>query len=303
MKQMVANPYLLDTPAVVSFSGGRTSGYMLWHVIQAFGGTLPEGVKVVFCNTGKERPETLDFVERCSQRWGVPIVWLEYRMNAVGPLSVTKKGRETIGWHGWQEVDYTTASRDGRPFLDLLSVFAGFRRLNGKCPILPNPVHRFCTGEMKTRTMNRYLKSIGWPVAESVCAVGIRGDEPRRLAKLRNQPPADWAAGEPIAPLGDAGVTEADVIAFWAEQDFDLDLKQHEGNCDLCFLKSKGKMLRIMLDRPDLAQWWADREAEMGQVFRKDRANVASLLSQSRNVTLPMFDEPDELSIACHCTD
>lgn len=73
------NPYRLDTPAVVSFSGGRTSGMMLWHVIEAFGGTLPDDVKVVFANTGKERPETLDFVERCSQRWGVPVVWLEYR--------------------------------------------------------------------------------------------------------------------------------------------------------------------------------------------------------------------------------
>lgn len=73
------NPYRLDPPAVVSFSGGRTSGYMLWHILESFGGKLPEDVRVVFCNTGKERPETLDFVERCGQRWGVPIVWLEYR--------------------------------------------------------------------------------------------------------------------------------------------------------------------------------------------------------------------------------
>lgn len=56
--------YKLDDPAVVSFSGGRTSGYMLWHILNAHNGVMPDGVKVVFCNTGKERPETLDFVDR-----------------------------------------------------------------------------------------------------------------------------------------------------------------------------------------------------------------------------------------------
>lgn len=275
---------------------------MLRRILDAFGGRLPDGGAVLFANTGKERPETLDFVERCSVEWDVPIAWLEYRMDANGPLvKKGKNGQDAVGWHGWQEVNYATASRDGRPFLDLLSVFAGFRRIRGKWPILPNPVQRFCTGEMKTRTMFRYLKSIGWPVAESVCAIGIRADEPKRLAKLKDQPEADWAAGEPCAPLGEAGVSEADVMKFWSSQPFDLQLQQHEGNCDLCFLKSKPKMLRIMADRPALADWWVEREQEMGQVFRKDRKNYAGLLAESR---MPLFDSADEPDLtACHCTD
>ena len=31
----------------------------------------------MFCNTGMERAETLEFVNECALRWGVPIVWLE----------------------------------------------------------------------------------------------------------------------------------------------------------------------------------------------------------------------------------
>ena len=54
---------MIDGPQVVSFSGGRTSGFMLWHIVQAHGGTLPEHVKVVFANTGLEHPATLDFVQ------------------------------------------------------------------------------------------------------------------------------------------------------------------------------------------------------------------------------------------------
>ena len=60
------NPYRVPRPAVVSFSGGRTSGYLLKHVLDAYGGQLPGDVSVVFANTGMERPETLDFVDTCA---------------------------------------------------------------------------------------------------------------------------------------------------------------------------------------------------------------------------------------------
>jgi hypothetical protein len=34
------NPYLIEAPALISFSGGRTSGYMLKQIIEAYGGIL-----------------------------------------------------------------------------------------------------------------------------------------------------------------------------------------------------------------------------------------------------------------------
>ena len=51
------HPFLLPNDGkrrVIHFSGGRTSAFMLWHILEAHGGTLPQDVKVVFCNTGKE---------------------------------------------------------------------------------------------------------------------------------------------------------------------------------------------------------------------------------------------------------
>ena len=62
----MTDPFFLSEPSMVSFSGGRTSGYMLRRILDAHGGMLPDHAKVVFANTGKERPETLDFVQRCS---------------------------------------------------------------------------------------------------------------------------------------------------------------------------------------------------------------------------------------------
>lgn len=290
---MPRDPYRLAGPAVVSFSGGRTSGYMLHEILQAHGGELPPDVRVAFCNTGKERPETLDFVEECSRRWAVPIAWLEYRF-------VPRFGNEG-GAHTFALVDYGTASREGEPFA------AAIRSRT----FLPNPVMRFCTSELKIRTTNRYVRqALGWTEYDN--AVGLRRDEPGRVGRLRSR--GNHVTGEDtVCPLYDAGATLADVMSFWAAQPFDLRLRQHEGNCDLCFLKGIGKLRKILERRPDLAAWWVEQEqavAKMGTSetgrFRSDRPKYSSLLKMVQEQRLFDFggaDEPDELGEACHCTD
>ena len=50
---------------IVSFSGGRSSAMML-HILMENGEQVDA---VLFYNTGKERPETLDFVQEWSDRW------------------------------------------------------------------------------------------------------------------------------------------------------------------------------------------------------------------------------------------
>ena len=64
--------FKITEPTCISFSGGRTSAYMLWRVLQSNGGLPPEAV-VAFANTGKEDEATLRFVRDCGERWGVPI--------------------------------------------------------------------------------------------------------------------------------------------------------------------------------------------------------------------------------------
>ncbi len=76
---------------VVSFSGGRTSGFLLYHVLKAHDFDLPDNVQVIFENTGKERLETLDFIDEVSKRWGVDITWLEWRKElGLPPVPQTK---------------------------------------------------------------------------------------------------------------------------------------------------------------------------------------------------------------------
>ena len=152
------NPYKIDEPTVISFSGGRTSGYMLWKVLQYYEGTLPEDAVVCFCNTGKEDDVTLQFVHDCQTNWNVKIHWLEYQ--AEDPK--------------FKEVTIETASRNGEPFDELTT----------KRSYLPNPVARFCTSELKILTIERFMKSKGLPEFETM--VGIRADEKRRAAKMKD---------------------------------------------------------------------------------------------------------------------
>lgn len=71
------SPFYITGPALISFSGGRTSAYMLFMILCAHGGVLPDDVYVVFANTGKEREETLRFVHEVEVRWGVRVWWIE----------------------------------------------------------------------------------------------------------------------------------------------------------------------------------------------------------------------------------
>lgn len=278
----MTDPFRITGPTCISFSGGRTSAYMLWRVLQAHQMSLPDSAEVCFANTGKECEETLEFVRDCSVNWGVPITWLEYRNDEI-PYAV---------------VDFETASRDGKPFESLI------RKRN----YLPNPVARFCTVELKVRTIHRYLKAQGWTEWDSM--LGIRADEKRRLAKIGQQ---DYGKHEEkIAPLGTAGITKEDVGAFWRAQPFDLKLPNNNGvtmngNCDLCFLKGGAQVLSLIAEKPERAVWWASMEAlalaskPSGAVFRSDRPSYASMAEFAKSQRT-IFD-PDEESIACFCGD
>lgn len=289
---MTIDPYRLAAPALISFSGGRTSGYMLRRILAACGGRLPEGVHAVFTNTGRERTETLDFVRECATRWDVPIRWIEYVPTDDGPMLGRLSDDERVRRASlrFREVTYATASRDGAPFDALIA-----KRLAGSA--LPGTMNRYCSEILKTRTKRNFAWSLGW--REWADAVGIRADEPRRVAKLRaanaDEP---WTVEMPLAA---EGVAVEDVMAFWSRQPFDLRLQPHEGNCDLCFLKASWKLERLMRDRPDLAEWWIGHEERSGKRFRIDRPAYADFLYVAQRQESFGFCDVDRGD--CVCTE
>jgi len=243
---------------VASFSGGRSSAMMVSQM------DLSDAT-VIFCNTGKEMPETLDFVRDCEAQWGVPIIWLEYRSK-----------------RKYEVVSYETASRNGEPFNQLIA----------DKNYLPNMVARFCTSELKVLTIERYLKD--QKISDWETAVGIRADEPRRVAKMRQKEGY-------LTPLADKGVTSNDVINFWKTQSFDLKLPSSGfySNCDLCFLKGYGIKQSLVNENPSLANWWAGQEEKINARFRSDQPAYKDMIAVSGSQS----DLWGYESIECFCGD
>lgn len=275
------DPFKIYGPTCISFSGGRTSAYMLWRVLQSNGG-LPDEAKVCFANTGKEEEATLQFVDRCSQEWGVPITWLEYRDPAL-----------------FEQVTFATASRKGEPFEAVIRQRGGY---------LPNRVARYCSSEMKTRTMHRYLKSLGWEEWDTF--IGIRADEPRRVSKFRANPHPEYKGEEVHMPLAIEQVGSHDIADFWKASAFDLELpningKTMHGNCDLCYLKPTAQVVSLITEKPERAAWWIRQESAAESVagsaarFRDDRPSYAEM-ARFAEKQVDMFD-PNEEAIACFC--
>lgn len=227
------NPFLIEGPAVISFSGGRTSGYMLRRILDA--GLQPD-VHVLFADTGKEFPATYDFVRDVALHWGVRIHWV------------------------------------ARP--------GGFTKLITDKKFLPNPIARFCTSELKLAPINNWMIEHGYTEWDTV--VGIRADEPKRVATMRER--------GLFVPLADAHVTRADVMAFWARQIFDLQLQPHESNCDLCFLKGVGLRRQIVRDHPETLAWWVEQEQRIGGTFRSDSLPYKPPYRSARLVSGPILN-------------
>jgi 3'-phosphoadenosine 5'-phosphosulfate sulfotransferase (PAPS reductase)/FAD synthetase len=280
------NPFHITGPALVSFSGGRTSGYMLYKIVEAHGGKLPDDVHVTFANTGKEREETLRFVHECEARWGVRIRWLEMA------------DRKAKDWSDrFSEVGYNSASRNGEPFISLVE----------DKKYLPCGVMRFCTTQLKIEPMKFFMKSLGYKKWTNV--VGLRVDERHRVERgmASNEKGKDpWVS---VFPLYDAKITQRDIMNWWKEQNFDLNLLPFEGNCDACFLKGRAKLMEIERTKPNTLQWWADLEDYATQInskkslrnFNKDYS-YKSIIEAVRNqgdLFAGCFDDDPEMDAEC----
>ena len=296
LPRTIRNPYRVPRPAVISFSGGRTSSYMLKRIIDAHDGRLPDGVWIAFANTGMERPETLDFVDICRREWRVAITWLELDWDAP---------------HRTRIVDYATASRNGDPFVALIDR-KGF---------VPNVKLRACSSFLERDRIDSFARHrLGLKRWHSV--IGLRADEQRRVLRMRAMNCGSRTGAHAVLPLADAGVREADVLDWWKRQPFDLGVPSYAGNCTLCMLKGRAKLIRLIRDDPTLADWWIAQEAKVANRTGPDGRACESMkrfrlgetyaeLKAAAMAHRDLFDEaaasPGQSnkseSFDCHCTD
>lgn len=226
---------------LISFSGGRTSGYMTKMLLDNYS-HIYEFI-VVFANTGMEHSKTLEFVNNCDKYFGFNTVWVEADV-----MHEKNKGTKH------KIVTYETCSRNGEPFEEVIKKYG-----------IPNVKYPHCTRELKLSPIYSYMKSISCQPTECKTAIGIRNDEVRRVSKtaeIRNI----------VYPLIDMFPTDKqDVLDWWEDQEFDLGLDEWNGNCKLCYKKSTNKLFKQLDEHPEFIAWHKKMEELYGgNGFKKD---------------------------------
>lgn len=64
-------------------------------------------------------------------------------------------------------------------------------------------------------------------------------------------------------PLDEMGITKEMVNQYWLTKPYTLEIPSILGNCDLCFLKGKNTIIKILQVYPELADKWIYDEEEM----------------------------------------
>ena len=192
---------------VVSLSGGKDSTAMLLRLLEE---KRPVDL-ILFCDTGLEFPQMYEHLARLEAYIGRPITRL--------------KAEHDFAYYF---LHYTPKRKN--PALEQYSGMSW-----------AGPRNRWCTGILKTRVVDAYLKELreSYTVIEYI---GIAADEPKRI-KDKTYPLAEW------------GMTEKDCLAYCYERGFDwggLYEIFHRVSCWCCPLQSLGKLRKLYRYFPDL---------------------------------------------------
>lgn len=261
----------MKKPLVISFSGGRTSAYMTYLLTHTHTRFNDYDFHILFANTGCEHPKTLEFVHNCQTHFSWNVIWLESKVHK----GVRKSSSYEI-------VDYETASINGKPYAEVADKYG-----------MPNITAPHCTRELKLNPMRAWCKDTFGTKIVDTC-IGIRADEIRRInPTLAEKQKLHY-------PLVEMGIDKQDVLDFWSEQPFDLEIPEWLGNCTWCFKKADTKLLKSLADYPQGFEFPrrmeiihpVDNYGNKTCIFRKRRtvADIENLL----NVT----DTPDDKFIS-----
>ena len=143
-----------ELPHVVKFSGGKSSGLLLFILLEAGMLKAERGDVVVFNNTSAEHPATYDFVGRCKELteagYGIPFFLIEFqtyedaRNREWSRLPTYRLVHPTP----WSETNLDGYHWRGEVFEEMLS-WKGYT---------PNQFKRTCTSNLKLEPTRAFLK-------------------------------------------------------------------------------------------------------------------------------------------------
>ncbi|MGQ1193733.1 phosphoadenosine phosphosulfate reductase domain-containing protein [Acinetobacter baumannii] len=221
---------------VISFSGGRTSAYLV-HLFKS-----DPDAHFVFMDTGAEHPATYQFIKDIVKHWGIDLVCLRTIVNP-------EMGKGC----GYQVVGIDDLKQDLKPWKEMLSKYGA--------PAYDIP---YCTARMKTEPFEKYCNDM-FGKNQFERWIGIRFDEPKRLPlEILEKLQLPIHAKAVHQKSGFRYLAEVstfdkdDILDWWNEQPFDLAITEHLGNCVFCIKKGLNKIALAAKDEPEQAVKWIE---------------------------------------------
>lgn len=142
-----------ELPHVVKFSGGRSSGMLLFALLDNGLLRAQRGDVVVFNNTGAEHPATYEFVTKCKaavESRRIPFFMVEFQTyeDARGGEWTRLPSYRLCGPEPWSETNSDGYHDKGEPFEEMLS-WSGY---------VPNQFSRTCTKTLKLEVTRMFLR-------------------------------------------------------------------------------------------------------------------------------------------------
>lgn len=230
---------------VVSFSGGRTSAYLAYLMKERD----PE-TEFIFMDTGAEHPKTYEFIRNIAKHWKIKLTCLRVIPN---PEMNKPSTYETLS------IDQI--GPDLEPWKRMLSKY-GHPYIGGA----------FCTDRMKTVPFIKYCDE-HFGRGNYTTWLGMRIDEPKRTSPK--------IGIRYLAEISD--FEKQDVIEWWRDQPFDLEIQEHLGNCVFCIKKSLQKVALATKDEPEMAtqfiQTLRDFDAKPDKVMYRSNKTLQQVIA------------------------
>lgn len=274
---------------LINVSGGRSSAMMAFHV-----STHPKYASFnklfVFCNTGQERKETIDFLKNIVKFWSIDLHLIE------GVYSNLKG----VGCSA-RRVSFDELDMSSRIFSNAIDHLQKNRWVG-----VPNQATPYCSVYLKVRPANWYAKKY-FGTVKFKSAIGYRlEDMPKRIS---------WAeikmVKKQIFPLltdFDLPVNLQDIDSFFLKQLFSLTILGHLGNCRYCWKKSFKTIeenIRFDLLNHDFSviDWYRIEESKHRNLFFRSNKSIDDLLKSALLPKTGILDFTDDDNFdGCICS-
>ena len=274
---------------VINVSGGRSSAMMAYHInsspMYAHFNKL-----FLFCNTGQERTETLNFLKNMVVHWGLDIHFIE------GVYS-SEKGQGPTALR----VEFDDLDRGSRIFSNAIEHLQKNRWVG-----VPNQATPYCSVYLKVRPANWYAKNF-FGTVKFTSAIGFRQEDmPRRISF------AEIAASKknifPLITDFSKPVNNQDLDEFFKNQPFKLEITGDLGNCRYCWKKSDKTIVKNILtdlekgDR-ELINWYYSMERKHANNFFRKNRSILDLVQLAELPQNGILEFPDDTNLdGCICS-